>query len=544
MRTLNFIILLFLIPLSSTLTASERQYPYYASVAVTETDVRSGPGIEFYPTSQLWLGDKVEVYYETEEWCAIRPPIGSFSWISARYVDLGTNNIGKVVADGLASRVGSENTKLCDTVQVKLKKGEKVFVLDRVETPENIASPLWFKIVPPSGEFRWVSRNALMFPALTQTSRQISPKRSIVQVAYENGEGNVKSGEIGEIDKPEPIIPPPTRPTSPVKLPTPQLTTPQLPTPQLTTIPANESSASKKTIADLPSLASKLASSQPDQNQLIPSPKEPDPFQKAFEELKEETRIVLTRPTEDWVFDTLIHRGAELYEIAPTDSDLEKVYHLVETLRRTQTVRQEIAMRRQFRGSPLLTPPLSATPYPATSHSLNTSVNTSLNTSVNTTTPNYTSSSLYTASSSSSGSSLNSGAPAPMNPATSQQIPQTQQSVAQTPQSVAQTQSTSKIATAIKTSGAARLLNGKTEEFDLAGKLGEFQPLPKGHPPYAIVDEQEQIICLVSPATGVNLKPYLGKTVGINGILGFFEKPGQPNRRHILAREVEIIKAQ
>ncbi|MDR2704838.1 MAG: hypothetical protein LBC02_03580, partial [Planctomycetaceae bacterium] len=81
-------------------------------------------------------------------------------------------------------------------------------------------------------------------------------------------------------------------------------------------------------------------------------------------------------------------------------------------------------------------------------------------------------------------------------------------------------------------------------EFDLIGKLGEFQPLPKGHPPYALVDEQEQIICLVSPDSGVDLQPYLGKTVGINGILGIFEKPGQPNRRHILAREIEIIKVQ
>jgi hypothetical protein len=531
MRTLIFIILGFLFLFVSTLTASERQYPYYASVAVTETNIRSGPGIEFYPTSQLWLGDKVEVYYETEEWCAIRPPIGSFSWISARYVDLGTNNIGKVIANGLASRVGSENTKLCDTVQVKLKKGEKVFVLDRLETPENIASPLWFKIVPPSGEFRWVARNALMLPVSAQTSQQISPKRSIVQVAYENGEPDVQSGNV---DNAEPIVPPPTRPV-------------KLPTPRLTNIPANETATPKKTIANLSPLSAKLASNQPDQSQTQPdqqknqsdqrqtqpdqqkitqSPQEPDPFQKAFEELKEETRIALTRPTENWVFDTLIHRGNELYEIAPTNSDLEKVYHLVETLQRTQTVRQEIAIRRQFRGGYSTVFPLSATPYPVTSYPINK-------------TSNYTLPSPYPLNSLS-----NSGAPAPMSPATQQQTTQTQQPITQTQQPVTQTQSTLPIATVIKTSGTTALLNDKTLEFDLVGKLGEFQPLPKGHPPYALVDEQEQIICLVSPATGVNLKPYLGKNIGINGILGIFEKPGQPNRRHILAREVEIVNAQ
>ncbi|MDR0704372.1 MAG: hypothetical protein LBF88_05220 [Planctomycetaceae bacterium] len=481
MRPFHLIILPFLFLFSSVVTASE-QYPYYASVAVTETFVRSGPGIEFYPTSQLWLGDKVEVYYETEEWCAIRPPIGSFSWISARYVDLGTNNIGRVIADGLASRVGSENTKLCDTVQVKLKKGEKVFVLDRLETPENIASPLWFKIVPPSGEFRWVSRDALMLPALMQTAQRISPKRSIVQVTYEHGESDVESGNV---DKSEPIVPPPTRPV-------------KLPTPRLTNIPANEAVTPQKTMVNLPSLSDKLASNQSKQFQTINLPKEPDPFQNAFEELKEETRIALTRPTEEWVFDVLIHRGSELYEVAPTNSDLEKVYHLVETLQRTKAVRREIAMRRQFRSGYLPTSPTLAALY--SSNAI----------------PNVP-----------TGSASNSGAPAPMNPATSL--------------SVSPSQSASKIAATVKTSTSAPtpLANGKTTEFDLAGKLGAFQPLPKGHPPYALVDEQEQIICLVSPAAGVDLKPYLGKMVKINGILGFFEKPGQPNRRHILACEVE-----
>ncbi|MDR1962605.1 MAG: SH3 domain-containing protein [Planctomycetaceae bacterium] len=474
MRSFLFIILLFF--LSSVAAASE-QYPYFAFVATTETAVRSGPGIEFYPTSQLWLGDKVEVYYETENWCAIRPPIGSFSWISARYVDLGTNNIGSIVADGLASRVGSENAELCDTVQVKLKKGEKVFVLDRLETPENVASPLWFKIVPPSGEFRWVSRNALMPHTFTRTSQRISPKQSIVQVAYDDAETG------------EPVVPPPTRPV-------------RLPTPPLQDLPTNEVAAAKKTTPDLPPLSAKLASNQPNRNQInqINLPvKEQDPFQQAFEELKEETRIALTRPTEEWVFDTLIHRGNELYEIAPTNQDLEKVYHLVETLQRTKTVRQEIAMRRQFRTGHLLTPPSSATPYPA----------------------HYNI----------PGSVSNSGAPAPMNQTA--------------------LQSASKIATTAKTSAAVSAITEKTEEtekaameFDLVGKLGEFEPLPKGHPPYALVDEKEQIICLVSPASGIDLKPYSGKTVGINGILGIFEKPGQPNRRHITAREIEIINSK
>jgi hypothetical protein len=359
-----------------------------------------------------------------------------------------------------------------------------------METPENIASPLWFKIVPPSGEFRWISRNTLMPHSLPQTPKQILPKR-IVQVAYDDA----------ETGKSEPIVPPPTRPTSPVKLPVSRRIDSLDP-------PSNKNAViADSSVIDLPPLSAKLASNRPDQLPMINnsnSAKEPDPFQKAFEELKEETRIVLTRPTEDWIFNTLIHRGGELYEIAPTDTDLEKVYHLVETLQRTQAVRQEISMRRQFRNGYLLTPPPSITPY-----------------SVN----------------GSSGYTSNSGAPAPMNPATLN----SSTSNPPTSQSVPKTQPASKIATVVKTSASVSSLTEKTAEFDLVGKLGEFQPLPKGHPPYALVDEKEQIICLVSPAAEVDLKSYSGKTVGINGILGIFEKPGQPNRRHILAREVEII---
>jgi uncharacterized protein YgiM (DUF1202 family) len=539
MRLFIFTILVFFF--SSVVTASE-QYPYYASVAVAETFVRSGPGMEFYPTSQLWLGDKVEVYYETENWCAIRPPIGSFSWVSAGYVDLKTDNIGNVIADGLASRIGSETTTFCDTVQVKLKKGEKVFVIDRIETPENIASPLWFKIVPPRGEFRWVPREVLMpivFPQNSkqtskQTLKQIPSKQTITQVVYDYDDDvdddvdDVDDVETGtgnkEIDKTESIHSLSAR-------------SGKSSTPQLTGLPASKISQTKKNITDLPPLSAKLASKQASKqsNQQYPMPysaketeiNELKEFQKAFEELKEETRIVLTRPTEDWVFDTLIHRGSELYEIAPTDADLEKVYHLVETLQRTKTVRQELTIRRQFRNSYSPTSLPAATPYLT-----NTAANTAANTAKNTLANGY------------SGYTSNSGAPAPMNPVPMN--PARLQSVQQSAQSVPKIPAATKIATAVKNPVTVpaltdSALTGKTAEFDLVGKLGEFQPLPKGHPPYALVNEKEEIICLVSPAAGVDLKSYSGKTVGINGILGIFEKPNQPNRRHILAREVEAI---
>ena len=82
----------------------------------------------------------------------------------------------------------------------------------------------------------------------------------------------------------------------------------------------------------------------------------------------------------------------------------------------------------------------------------------------------------------------------------------------------------------------------KLHGYDVVGKLGEFESPPKGYPPYAVVDEKEQILCLISPTVGVEMKEHVGKVVGINGILGFYEKNNQPKRRHITVQEVGVLR--
>lgn len=473
--------------------AMER-YPYVAAISVADTEVRSGPDFGFYATSLLQQGDKVEVYYEMEDWCAIRPPVGSFSWIGARYVDLGTNNIGTVIADGLASRVGSESTELCETVQVKLKKGEKVLVLDRRETPENTASPSWYKIAPPSGEYRWIPRSALDGDAGARYSR-LSPPRRLSQRA-----GRPIMQVVYETEAPGTASPAPAKQTlRPAAEPRPVLAPAEL-SPNLisakeleailadTPVSAKKTEGASSSAPQLPSLSTKLAENRPEtrQRQIAST----DPFQIAFEELKTETRVVLTRPTEDWVFETLIHRGNELNKIAPSGADQEKVYHLVESLQRTREVRQEIQRQRSSAlmarsPSPVTAGPLASYASPAT------------------TTRNISS---Y----------------APLTQATDR------------------TASRSAVVTAsLPTQEAATV---KNHGFDRVGKLGYFEPLPKNHPPYAIVDENEQIVCLVSPATGVDLKQHVGKIVGISGVIGFYEHPDKPRARHIKAQVVGVIE--
>ena len=75
--------------------------------------------------------------------------------------------------------------------------------------------------------------------------------------------------------------------------------------------------------------------------------------------------------------------------------------------------------------------------------------------------------------------------------------------------------------------------------FDARGELIRV-PNPKpGGPQYAILDASGNIRCYVSPAPGVNLRSYVGRQVGINGIRGYM-----PEERisHVMARHVNVVE--
>lgn len=398
-------------------TAQSLAEPYTALITADGVAVRSGPGLDFYPVLQLHTGDQIEVYYVQNDWCAIRPPIGSFSWVSAKYIGIDFGNLGTVLADDLASRIGSQDSDDCETVQVTLKKGETVLVLDRKEMPENSVSPVWLKISPPSGEFRWVHKSAL------------TP--SIQQVRYDAQ--SLTTSEFPKLPLAEQSV--------------------SVPAPKLASASTIESISSDVSLAE--------------------------PFQKAFNELQREAYVAMTRPTNDEVFGILIHRAEELHQIAPSNHDLEKTYHLFESLQRTQMVRRELALRRQ------------------------TSIGS--NQSFSPLTPK---------------TSFNSGAPTPQ-----------RQSIvpAYTP-------------TAAQNSSLPLRAGVNVGGYDIVGRLGEFDPLPKGHPPYAVVDEKEQILCLISPSANLDMSSYVGQFVGINGVLGFYERQsGKLSSRHISVRNIRLL---
>ncbi|MDR0390825.1 MAG: SH3 domain-containing protein [Planctomycetaceae bacterium] len=510
--------------------------PVVGSIIVQKTEVRSGPDMLFYPTSELKFGDQVEIYFETNNWCAIRPPAGSFSWVSARYVSLGTGNIGVVLTAGLASLIGSELTGACDTIQVKLKRGEKILILGKKETPENLASPVWFKISPPSGEYRWIPRAAIdpnfrYDNSYSQSKNKIKTAEYVIQpsnlqdyklVLYDESEPKITTATPATNQEPPPLLLPPseqeevTSPKNRTKNESRKNSTGKTVgtinhaannaaknivsnsantniisvtknTPRLQFDNVDESSGSVNVVTRVANVAKRnyvgRGLGDVDLN-----------FQRIFDELQSETVAALTGQTDDWVFVTLIEEANRLYESAQTDTEMEKVYHIIESLKRGRAVRQDIAARRQNKNT----------------------VNNQTATTIPTINPiDYQPNSPITTAGFAPIVRLSEKTPLPTN---------TTNNNNNNPNTTTVT------------------LDNTQNQFDVSGKLGMFKPLPLKHPPFAVVDDDGQIICLLTPESGIDLRQYVGKLVGVNGIRGIYRKSGQQDSQHITVKTIAIIK--
>ncbi len=148
--------------LFSSPVSGDQPFPYKACVVIDDVYVRSGPGQNYYSTDKLKRGQEVEVYrHDPGGWCAIRPVDGSFTWVSGRYLKPTDDNLAVVTEDGVSARVGSRFSTIREVVQVRLQKGEVVAILEPPPRGAGWGENAWFKIAPPSGEFRWVSAKYL-----------------------------------------------------------------------------------------------------------------------------------------------------------------------------------------------------------------------------------------------------------------------------------------------------------------------------------------------------------------------------------------------
>jgi uncharacterized protein YgiM (DUF1202 family) len=127
-------------------------FPWEGEVSGTNVYLRSGAGVNWYPTAKLNTGDRVLVLSEKFGWYQVAPPKGSFSYVDKSMVERqpADAKTGTVKADKVYVRAGSELEDRKSATQIMLDKGAKVEILGEAEG--------FYKIHPPKGASLYVSK--------------------------------------------------------------------------------------------------------------------------------------------------------------------------------------------------------------------------------------------------------------------------------------------------------------------------------------------------------------------------------------------------
>ncbi len=153
-------------PATPTLPSNGKSPAETRFVQFDKASIHCGPAEEHYVTSVLQRGASVEVYHQTKDgWCGIRPPDGSHDWLAAdqAYLLPGGKQ-AEVVGNKAPAWIGT-NSELKNQRfrwQLELQPSQKVDVIGELEQAiDSDKARLWYKILPPQGEFRWIRSEAL-----------------------------------------------------------------------------------------------------------------------------------------------------------------------------------------------------------------------------------------------------------------------------------------------------------------------------------------------------------------------------------------------
>ncbi len=138
---------------ASTKPASKKGgFPYVGVVTGNDVYVRSRDDQNWYPTTKLNKGDRVEVHEEKLGWLKIRPPRGSFCYVDKAFVARDRGNKGVIKGDNVYIRAGSQLPKFernKRAVVTQLDKGAEVTIIDEHKDG-------YYKIVPPDSAYYWI----------------------------------------------------------------------------------------------------------------------------------------------------------------------------------------------------------------------------------------------------------------------------------------------------------------------------------------------------------------------------------------------------
>ena len=147
---------------------SRPAFPYEGEITGDDVYVRCGPGSNYYPTTKLHSGDRVQVLGEQFTWLRIAPPPGSFSFIDMTMVDKGAGDEGVVKGDKVNVYAGSSLSNKKREVQTQVEKGATVTIKGDQDG--------YYKILPPAGASLWVS--SMYVEPATGEPRPRKPRRA------------------------------------------------------------------------------------------------------------------------------------------------------------------------------------------------------------------------------------------------------------------------------------------------------------------------------------------------------------------------------
>lgn len=300
--------------------AAQPTFPYKAYVVVEEAYVRSGPGEGFYPTEKLRFGRQVEVYQrDAAGWCAIRPLEESFSWVPGWDIRLGDDGLAEVATDSVAARIGSQFSDVRDVVQVRLKRGEVVEVLGWKRMGTGASAQTWYRIAPPSGEFRWIHERFLdVHP----------PQAHLARASGGLGPPPSRSGSPGSV-RPAVAYQPIQGPTT-----SPPATSGNAPA----TAAGAEGASHAATVASGPSSPVSPARPQPATSP-VPTVSHEE-FQAELDDINTELALMLAEEPSVWNCDELIRRTESLLAAAQSSSERAHARLLLNRLVRAAQVKK------------------------------------------------------------------------------------------------------------------------------------------------------------------------------------------------------------
>ena len=478
------LVTLFLAACAATALAAAESLPYETRVIAPGARVYSGPGEGFYPTDTLAQGDVVEVHRERAGgWLGIRPPEGSFSWVFGSHVKRLDGDLAEVNKDDVASRIGSRLGEQRNAVQVRLKKGEVVQIIGE----DSVDGKTWYKVAPPSGEFRWI--NASNVERVTVTPSAIAQPIVTVPLA-QAAAGPPNSTKLADTavtlaadSQPQTDADWRAAPIDPLKEPKsagPAASPAGAPTPADAARDDQSAGGATADAASPPVPTSTSASSSPATDVTPPaaaSSQTPttlapsDDLARRLTDVELRLSRIVAEPPVTWQIEPLRYESQQLLAGASDQADRAAIHATLAKLDRFAAIARQYQQRAAF-STPMGQPPITPIPYGA-----------------------------------------GSGDPRTVGPADSRDP-------------------TAGIA------GGRVPVTAESQNYDAVGILRPVVSKRPGAPQFALVDERGQVISFVTPTPDVNLQPYLGHRIGVTGSRGYIP---EFQRAHVTAGRVSPL---